>query len=423
MNGASAEARPTAAGPGGRFGAAGGIRLTGAVLMVGLTGGIGSGKSAVAARLVARGAVLIDADRVAREVVAPGSAGLAEIVDAFSPRVLTADGSLDRAALGAIVFGDEAARRRLEAITHPRVRARTAELAAAAAPDAVVVNDVPLLVEVGLVPTYHLVVVVETAVATRLERLARDRGMTREEAQRRIAAQADDARRRAAADVLLRNDGSLAALHAAVDALWDGRLVPYERNVRERRVADPGRVELVEYDPTWPQQYARLAARIRHALAPADLRIDHIGSTAVPGLAAKDVIDIQLTVPSLAEADGEFARRLADAGFPRVSGDRWDDPRPVGGDRWEKRLHGSADPARPVSLHVRSADSPGWRHALLMRDHLRADPGQRAAYLLLKRELAASAPDSAAYTTARDPWFDEEYLRAEEWAAQTGWRP
>ncbi|MER7418221.1 dephospho-CoA kinase [Micromonospora peucetia] len=393
------------------------------MLKVGLTGGIGSGKSAVARRLAGCGALVIDSDRVAREVVEPGTQGLAEIVAAFSDRVLDADGALDRAALGALVFADESARRRLEAITHPRVRARSAELAAAAAPDSIVVNDVPLLVEVGLAPTYHLVVVVQTEVATRLERLARDRGMDRAEAERRIAAQADDARRRAAADVLLSNDGSLADLHAAVDALWRERLRPYEANLRERRPARSDHVVLAEADPTWPQQYARLAARIRHAVAPADLRIDHIGSTAVPGLAAKDVIDIQLTVPTLADADGPLAERLAAAGFPRLPGEWWDIPRPPGSGRWEKRVHGSADPGRPVHLHVRPVDSPGWRYALLIRDHLRADPDQRAAYLVLKRELAASAPDSATWSTAKDPWFDEEHLRAEQWAAQTHWRP
>ncbi|WP_433343390.1 dephospho-CoA kinase [Micromonospora sp. CA-111912] len=393
------------------------------MLMVGLTGGIASGKSAVAARLAALGAVLIDSDRIAREVVAPGSEGLAEIVAAFSDRVLGPDGALDRAALGAVVFADEAARRRLEAITHPRVRARSAELVAAAAPDAVVVNDVPLLVEVGLAPTYHLVVVVRAEVATRLTRLERDRGMDRADAERRIAAQADDARRRAAADVVLSNDGTLDELYAAVDRLWRDRLLPYEANVRDRRAVRPERVRLTEPDPTWPQQYARLAARIRHAIAPADLRIDHIGSTAVSGLAAKDVIDIQLTVPSLAEADGPLADRLAAAGFPRLPGQWWDNPRPEGRDRWEKRLHGSADPDRPVHLHLRPAGSPGWRYALLMRDHLRADPDQRAAYLALKRELAASAPDTVAYTTAKDPWFDEEHHLAEEWAARSGWRP
>ncbi|MBO4163670.1 dephospho-CoA kinase [Micromonospora antibiotica] len=395
------------------------------MLRVGLTGGIGSGKSAVVTRLAERGAIIVDSDRIAREVVAPGSAGLAEIVAAFSDRVLTADGALDRAALGALVFADEAARRRLEEITHPRVRARSAELSAAAPADAVVVNDVPLLVEVGLAPSYHLVVVVQTAVAIRLARLARDRGMTRSEAERRIAAQADDARRRAAADVVLDNDGGLDELHAAVDALWRDRLLPYERNVREHRAVREGWAVLTEPDPTWPQQYARLAARIRHALAPADLRIDHVGSTAVPGLAGRDVIDVQVTVPSLAEADGVLARRLADAGFPRVPDVRGGHPRPATGDGGagrEERLHGGADPGRPVRVHLRVAGSPGWRHALLTRDHLRADPGQRAAHLLVERELAAAPPDPGSTTTG-DPWSAEEYLRAEAWATRTGWRP
>ncbi|MBM7078141.1 dephospho-CoA kinase [Micromonospora humida] len=402
------------------------------MLRVGLTGGIGSGKSAVAARLAERGAVIVDSDRIAREVVAPGTEGLAAIVAAFSDRVLTADGALDRAALGALVFADVTARRRLEEITHPRVRARSAELFAAAPADAVVVNDVPLLVEVGLAPTYHLVVVVRTAVATRLERLTRTRGMSRAEAERRIAAQADDARRGAAADVVLDNDGGLDELHAAVDALWSARLVPYERNVREQRVA-PGRPAVpTAPDPTWPQQYARLAARIRHALAPDDLRIDHVGPTAVPGLAGPDVIDVQVTVPSMAEADGPLAGRLADAGFPRVPGVRGDRPRWVGRDAgtggggdegWEQRLHGSADPGRPVAVHLRVAGSAGWRHALLMRDHLRADPDRRAAYPAVQRELAASAPDGGGSGTAHDPWFAEEHLRAQDWAARSGWRP
>ncbi|WP_433386561.1 dephospho-CoA kinase [Micromonospora sp. KLBMP9576] len=392
------------------------------MLKVGLTGGIGSGKSAVATRLAERGAVVVDSDRLAREVVAPGTAGLAEIVAAFSERVLDADGALDRAALGALVFADEAARRRLEEITHPRVRARAAELSAAAAPDAVVVNDVPLLVEVGLAPTYHLVVVVQTELATRLARLARSRGMDRAEAERRIAAQADDARRRAAADVLLTNDGSLADLHAAVDALWEGRLRPFAANLRERRPARSHRVTPARVDPDRPQRYARLAARIRHAIAPTELRIDHVGATAVPGLAAQDVIDVQLTVPTLADADGPLAERLAAAGFPRLPAQGWDGRRPPGGGRWEQRLHGNADPGRPVRLYVRPVDSPGWRHALLTRDHLRADPDERAAYLAA-RQLADAVPDGATPTWAPDPWFAQEHPRAERWAARTGWRP
>ncbi|GIG89883.1 dephospho-CoA kinase [Plantactinospora endophytica] len=393
------------------------------MLKVGLTGGIGSGKSVVAARLASLGAVVVDSDRIAREVVEPGTDGLREVVAAFGPRVCADDGSLDRAALGEIVFADPTARTRLEAIIHPRVRRRSAELIHGAAPEAVVVNDVPLLVEVGLAPTYHLVLVVRAAEATRVERLVRDRGMTAEQAAQRIGAQAGDERRAAAADVLLDNDGDLAELHAAVDALWRERLTPYERNVRERRAVRATEARLVEPDPDWPAQYRRLAARIRHAVAPAGVRVDHIGSTSVPGLAAKDVVDLQLGVASLADADA-LADRLADAGFPRCPGEWWDNARqPAAVTRWEKRLHGSADPGRPVNLHVREIGSPGWRYALLMRDHLRADPERRADYLAVKRRLAAAGPDLDAYAEAKEPWFDLEHRYAEEWAAAVGWQP
>lgn len=391
--------------------------------MVGLTGGIGSGKSVVATRLAQLGAVVVDADRIAREVVAPGTDGLAEIVATFGEEVLGPDGALDRAALGALVFGDEPARRRLERITHPRVRARTAELAGRAPADAIVVNDVPLLVEVGLAPTYHLVIVVSADRATRIDRLVRDRGMSVEAAEQRIRAQTGDEQRRAAADVVLPNDGELAELHAAVDALWRDRLVPYERNLRDGIPAQGGPVLLTEADQDWPAQYARLAARIRHAVRPAQPRIDHVGSTAVPGLDAKDVIDIQLTVDSLEHADA-LAAPLAAAGFPRRVGDWWDEPRyPDSGARWEKRLHSAADPGRPANLHLRVAGSPGWRYALLMRDHLCADEEQRAGYLALKRGLVAGGPDTASYAAAKDPWFDVEHLRAERWAVATDWHP
>jgi dephospho-CoA kinase len=194
--------------------------------MVGLTGGIGAGKSAVADRLAAHGAVVIDADRLAREAVAPGSDGLAEVVATFGPGVLTPDGTLDRPALASRVFGDDAARRRLEEIIHPRVRARTAELVAAAPPDAVVVNDVPLLVEAGLGGAYEVVIVVLTEDETRIGRLVRDRGMTRDEAVARIRAQASDEQRRAVADVVIVNDGTVDDLYKQVDEVWRERLAP-----------------------------------------------------------------------------------------------------------------------------------------------------------------------------------------------------
>ncbi|NUR74278.1 MAG: dephospho-CoA kinase [Hamadaea sp.] len=190
------------------------------MLFVGLTGGIGSGKSSVAARLGELGAIVIDSDRLAREVVEPGTDGHAEVVARFGAGVLAADGSIDRAALAAKIFGDADARKALEAIIHPRVRARTAELASAAPPDAVVVNDVPLLIEAGLAGAYQLVVVVLADEDIRVARLVAARGMTEAEARARIAAQATDEQRRAVADVLIVNEGTLDDLRSQVDKAW-----------------------------------------------------------------------------------------------------------------------------------------------------------------------------------------------------------
>jgi dephospho-CoA kinase len=194
------------------------------MLFVGLTGGIGSGKSSVAARLRELGAVVIDSDLLAREVVEPGTEGHAEVVARFGSDVLAPDGSIDRGALAAKVFGDADARRALEGIIHPRVRARTAELAMAAPPDAVVVNDVPLLVEAGLAGAYALVIVVLADEEIRVARLVASRGMTEAEAHARIAAQATDEQRRAVADILIVNDGTLDELREQVDQAWDRML-------------------------------------------------------------------------------------------------------------------------------------------------------------------------------------------------------
>lgn len=190
------------------------------VVRVGLTGGIGSGKSTVSALLRGHGAVVVDYDHIAREVVEPGSPGLAAIVQRFGTGVLAPDGSLDRPALGAIVFADESARRDLEAITHPAVRARAVELESQASADAVVVHDIPLLAESGERGPYDVVVVVDVPVEVQVDRLVRDRGMSAEEAQARIGAQASRDDRAAVADVIVDNSGSLEELTAAVRDLW-----------------------------------------------------------------------------------------------------------------------------------------------------------------------------------------------------------
>jgi dephospho-CoA kinase len=199
------------------------------VLRIGLTGGIGSGKSTVARLLAERGAQVVDADVLAREVVAPGTAGLAAVVAAFGEDVLTADGALDRPALAARVFGDPEARARLDGIVHPLVRARAAEAIAVLPSDAVVVQDIPLLVETGQAGGFDLVLVVEADVATRVARLVA-RGLTEDDARARIAAQATDEQRRAAASVVLDNSGTPAELAAQVDRFWAERVAPAVRS-------------------------------------------------------------------------------------------------------------------------------------------------------------------------------------------------
>ena len=193
--------------------------------LIGLTGGIASGKSVVAKRLAERGAVVVDADVLAREVVEPGTPGLAAIADHFGPAVIADDGGLDRAALGAVIFSDPAERLALNAITHPAIWRRARELFADAErenADAVVVYDVPLLAEAAADRPirFDLVVVVNASAETRLERLVELRGLSEEEARRRISSQASDAERLAMADVVIDSDGALEATLAQADDVY-----------------------------------------------------------------------------------------------------------------------------------------------------------------------------------------------------------
>jgi dephospho-CoA kinase len=397
------------------------------MLRVGLTGGIGSGKSTVAGRLAEHGAVLIDSDVLARAVVEPGTLGLQEIAETFGADMIAADGTLDRPRLAATVFNDPEARTRLNAIVHPKVGARTAELMAAAPADAIVVHDVPLLVENGLGPNYHLVIVVDAPVETRVHRLARDRGMSEADARARIASQAGEEARRAAADVWLDNAGAPDEILAAVDALWADRLVRFESNIRLHRRSRYGPPRLHEPDPTWPAQASRLASRIRRAAGELALRVDHIGSTAIPGLPAKDVIDLQLTVSTLDDTEA-LVGPLTEAGFIFRPGIDRDQPHAGYPDpaQWARRYFNSADPGRVVNLHVRAHGTAGWRFVFQFRDWLRADPEIAAEYLAVKRDLAkryASDAGTAQYADAKESWFESAFPRMEAWVAATGWQP
>jgi len=400
------------------------------MLRVGLTGGIGSGKSTVAQRFQELGALVVDADRLAREVVAVGSIGLAAVRQRFGGAVLAPDGSLDRGALGEIVFADAQARRDLEAITHPLIRKRTRSLLAAAAPAQVVVHDVPLLVELGLSADYHLTVVVGADEDLRIERLVRVRGFTEAEARSRIAAQVTDQARRAAADAWLDNSGTVAGLRAQVDALWQDRIVGFNENLLDgSRSHRPDVPTLVPYDASWPTAAARLAGRIRQALRGAGLgestAVEHIGSTSVPGLIGKGVIDLQIAVGRLQDADlPAFLRAMRDKGFPRTQGNTQDPAHRWAPDpgSWAKRFHGSADPGQYAHLHVREPGSAGWESALLFRDWLVANPAERVDYAALKHALAQSRSSTTDYTSAKEPWIDGALERAWVWARHTGWR-
>ncbi|GAA4032151.1 dephospho-CoA kinase [Arthrobacter methylotrophus] len=398
------------------------------MLKIGLTGGIASGKSLVSTRLRELGAVLIDADALAREVVEPGTPGLARVMAEFGQDIVDAGGRLDRARLGTIVFAEPDRREALNAIVHPLVRERAAAMLATAKPGDVVVQDIPLLVETGQGSAFHLVLVVDAPDAERIRRMTEIRGMTDNDAVSRMAAQASRQERLVAADIVLDNSGSVEDMMGLVDTLWKERLAPFASNLAAGRAAPrTGAPALSPPNPDWPVQAGRLLARIRRASAEV-LDADHIGSTAVPGLPAKDVIDLQVTVSSMEAAD-RIAPALGEAGFPLREASARDTPKPLDPDpaAWQKRFHSSADPGRPVNVHVRVVGSPGWRYALLFRDWLRANPDAARMYAEMKRGLAGTyAGDhrTVGYADAKEPWFTQvAWPLMDAWAASSGWRP
>lgn len=280
-------------------------------LRVGLTGGIGSGKSSVAGHLRELGAVIVDADRIARDVVAPGTGGLAAVLDRFGGEVRAADGSLDRAALARIVFGDANALRDLEAITHPLIWAETARQFAAVPADRIAVHDMPLLVEKQMSAEYHLVIAVLTDAELRVRRLVEHRGLGEDDARARIRTQVDDAARRAAADVVLDNNGTPEHLLAATTELYAARLLPFAANLTTAtsasRPVDPPDADTVV------AQGRRVAARVARALG-AD------ASAAARWSPARWEDDrLVLDIPTSADLDARAAA-LAAAGFPSCRG-------------------------------------------------------------------------------------------------------
>ncbi|APE14566.1 dephospho-CoA kinase [Mycolicibacterium pallens] len=391
------------------------------MLRIGLTGGIGAGKSTVSATFSECGGIVVDGDVISREVVEPGTEGLGKLVEAFGSGILQADGALDRPALAAIAFSDEEKRQTLNGIVHPLVATRRSELIAAAGEDAVIVEDIPLLVESQMAPMFPLVIIVNADPEVRVKRLIEYRGFSEDDARARIAMQATEEQRRLVADVWLDNSGSSGQLVEKARELWYQRILPFAHNLATRTpVSSP--TAIVPADPTWPDQARRILARLNTTCGHRAVRIDHIGSTAVPGMDAKDVIDVQVTVASLEVAD-ELAEDLLRAGYPRVATITSDVPK-EGTDPalWHKRFHASGDPGRPTNVHIRVDGWPNQRFALLFVDWLKANPGVQADYLAVKRSAAQHA-DIGAYAEAKEPWFLDAYRRAWAWAESTGWTP
>lgn len=385
------------------------------MMRIGLTGGIGAGKSTVSATFAECGGVVVDGDVISREVVAPGTEGLAALVEAFGEDILLPDGALNRPALAAKAFQDDEQRAKLNGIVHPLVGKRRQEIIDSVPEGAVVVEDIPLLVETGMAPFFPLVVVVWADEEARVNRLIK-RGLAEHDARARMKAQASDEQRRAIADVLLDNSGTQEQLVETARRLWEERVLPLAENIRTGQVVRPA-PRLVAHDPVWAGDAQRIINRIKAAAGEKVLRADHVGSTAVAGLDAKNVVDVQVTVASLEDAD-EIAGALAAVGYPRVAGVDSDVAHDDTG-RWAKRLHGAADPGRPANIHLRVDGWPNQQFSLLFPAWLAANPDVRDDYLQVKR-AALTATD---YAEAKEPWLAEVYPKALAWAEATGWRP
>ncbi|TYC98704.1 dephospho-CoA kinase [Arthrobacter echini] len=320
------------------------------MLRIGLTGGIAAGKSVVARHFRDLGAVLVDADVLARAALEPGSEGLHEVVAAFGASVLGADGGLDRAMLGRLVFADDRAREQLNGIVHPRVRSAAAQLIAAAPQDAIVVEDIPLLVETGQAPRFHLVVVVDAPDEERVARMVEQRSMGRSDALQRIAAQASREERLREADAVLVNDAALDDLLAATRALWHGRVVPFRDNLAAPRPA--------VLPPSTTEGLAGTSALGRRIVAKLEASLPE--GTALPAVldeavrtASDDVAATSIRLPlRRASKSAQVSLALAAAGFPRAA----DRDHPGAG---PEAVHRSADPALDVAILVAAPHAGG----------------------------------------------------------------
>lgn len=310
------------------------------MLFLGLTGGIGAGKSTVSSELDRLGAEIIDADKIAREVVAPGTPGLDLLAAEFGEEIITFDGELDRAKLAQIAFASPERTAALNAITHPLIAERTFERIANAPQDGIVVHDMPLLLESGMQTGYHLTLVVDAPRELRIQRLVKFRGLDAEDVRNRMDKQVSDAVRRAEADILFDNTGTPEQLVEQVREAWDRRLVRMNHNLTyHHAVFAPA--EIIAYRPEWPAEARRAAGRLAKTLAHLAASVTHTGMTAEQGMPAVDVIELTVS-PAEAITPAQVVERLVSAGYVR--------------DAAEPHLLRWVDPLRPLEIRVAHAD-------------------------------------------------------------------
>lgn len=377
------------------------------MIKIGLSGGIGSGKSTVVKMLSSCGAYIIDSDKLAREVVEPGTPGLHSIVEHFGEKVLAESGELNRNALSAIVFQSDEARKVLNSITHPRIAQRTQQLIEEAPRDSIIVHDTPLLVELNLGVFYDAVIIVWASMETRLHRLQKYRDMPQEEALSRIHAQTSDEIRSQTADVVIDNNSTVEAARAQVYDLFYHYLVPWRDHLIEGEPLSMP-ISLVSHqgkNPIAPKIIARLWTLLHSVTDSGIVSIEHIGATSMNLSLGQDIIDIHITVTHWNKKD-IILSTLKDGGYVMVKY-RHDE------EKLAEYILSSTNPLRKSCIYIHHVDNPCREMYLHSNEFLRLHPQYHQQYIQSKVEGLLSEK----YSHNKKLFFESLYPQIQQWRA------